>query len=306
MKVEKLYEAAEIEGAISDSDIAHLVINKDEVVDKEDLPGLTVETEPIEDGVDISITLEEETVIEKPVHLCFGVTHKKGTQRIQLDIDIQKNAEIGILAHCVFPQAEDVEHIMDANIRIGPGADYTYLEKHIHSPEGGIKVIPRAEIELEENARFKTDFELIEGRVGMIDIDYETTCKEDSVMEMTAKVDGRGDDEINIKEIGNLVGEGARGVLTTRVALREEADAEVYNKLSANVPYARGHVDCKEIIQGNGTAKAIPIVEVSHPQAHITHEAAIGSVDTQQLETLMARGLSEDESVDLIIDGLLS
>ncbi len=306
MEVEELYKAAEIEGAISDPDVAHLIIDKDEVEGMQDLPGLIVKPEPIEDGVDISITLEEGTVIENPVHLCFGVTHKEGTQRINLDIDIQKNAEIGILAHCVFPQAVDVEHIMDADIRIGPGADYTYLEKHIHSPEGGIEVIPSAEVMLEENARFKSDFELIEGRVGLIDIDYETTCKEDSVMEMTAKVDGRGDDEINIKETGNLVGEGARGVLTTRVALREEANAEVYNKLVADAPYARGHVDCKEIIQGDGTAEAIPIVEVNNPQAHVTHEAAIGSVDTKQLETLMSRGLSGDEGVDLIIDGLLS
>ncbi len=306
MEVEELYKAAEIEGAIQDPDIAHLIINKDEVVGMQDLPGLIVEPEPIEDGVDIALTLEEGTVIEKPVHMCFGVTHKEGTQKIKLDIDIEKNAEIGILAHCVFPQAVDVEHIMDADIRIGPGADYTYLEKHIHSPEGGIEVIPRAEVLLEENSRFKSDFELIEGRVGLIDIDYETTCKKDSVMEMTAKVDGRGDDQINIKETGNLVGEGARGVLTTRVALREKANAEVYNKLMADAPYARGHVDCKEIVQGEGTAEAIPIVEVNNPQAHVTHEAAIGSVDTKQLETLMSRGLSEDEGVDLIIDGLLS
>ena len=65
-------------------------------------------------------------------------------------------------------------------------------------------------------------------------------------------------------------------------------------------------MDCKEIIQGNGKATAIPIVEVSNPHAHVTHEAAIGSVDNKQLETLMSRGLDEDDAVDLIIQGLLS
>jgi len=45
---------------------------------------------------------------------------------------------------------------------------------------------------------------------------------------------------------------------------------------------------------------------VKHPKAHVTHEAAIGSVDSKQLQTLMARGLSEDEATDLIIKGLLS
>jgi Fe-S cluster assembly scaffold protein SufB len=194
---------------------------------------------------------------------------------------------------------------MDADIHIGEGAKYTYLEKHIHSPQGGIEVIPRAQVELDENARFETHFELLRGRVGKIDIEYETTCKKKSVMEMTAKINGTGDDLIKISETGNLVGEGSRGVLTTRVAVRDEAEADVYNKLIATAPYARGHVDCKEIIQDRGRANAVPVVEVRHPKAHVTHEAAIGSVDTKQLETLMSRGLSEDEAVDLIIEGLL-
>ncbi|KXA89944.1 SufBD protein [candidate division MSBL1 archaeon SCGC-AAA259M10] len=306
MEVKQLYKAAEIEDALSDPETAHLVLDRDEVVGMNKVPGLTVEPQQIEDGVDVYINLDEGTVVEKPVHLCFGVTDREAIQRIILDIEIEDNAEIGILAHCVFPRALDVKHVMDADIRIGKNAKYTYLEKHIHSPEGGVNVVPSARVELGENSRFESDFELVKGRVGELDIDYETTCRKDSVMEMTAKVDGRGDDVVKISETGNLVGEGARGVLTTRVALREKARAEVFNKLTADAPYARGHVDCKEIVQGEGSAKAVPIVEVNHPKAHVTHEAAIGSVDTKQLETLMSRGLSEDESVDLIIEGLLS
>jgi hypothetical protein len=159
---------------------------------------------------------------------------------------------------------------------------------------------------LSDYARFKTDFELLQGRVGKIEIDYETTCLAHSIMEMTAKINGSGNDIIKIKESGVLEGEGARGVLTSRVALRQNAQAEIYNKLVATAPFARGHVDCKEIVQDKAIASAIPIVEVKDPKAHITHEAAIGSVDSKQLQTLMARGLSEDEAVELIIQGLLS
>jgi hypothetical protein len=65
-------------------------------------------------------------------------------------------------------------------------------------------------------------------------------------------------------------------------------------------------VDCKEIVQNEGSARAVPIVDVKHPKAHVTHEASIGSVDSKQLQTLMSRGLSEDEAVELIIQGLLS
>jgi Fe-S cluster assembly scaffold protein SufB len=123
---------------------------------------------------------------------------------------------------------------------------------------------------------------------------------------MNARINGKGDDIITIRETGNLLGEYSRGVLTSRVAVRDNAKAEVYNKIKASAAYARGHVDCKEIIQDNGIAKATPIVEVNNPKAHVTHEASIGSVDSKQLQTLMSRGLSEEEAVELIIQGLLS
>jgi len=305
--VEDLYKPTGISThVLDDPEVARLVVHHNTVVGSQLLPGLHVDVKELEDGIDAKIVLDEGTVIEKPVHFCFGMLPETGIQRIILDVDIRKNSRISLLAHCVFPNAVDVQHLMNANIRIGEGAEYTYFEKHIHSPQGGIKVVPKAKVELGAGARFKTEFELLRGRVGLIDIDYECVCRPHSVMEMTARIDGTGDDLIKIRETGELVGEGARGALTSRIAVRENARAEVYNKMIATAPHARGHVDCKEIVQDNGVATAIPIVEVNNPKAHITHEAAIGSVDNKQLETLMSRGLDEDEAVEIIIQGLLS
>ena len=304
---EKLYKPTGMNThVLDDPEVARLVIHHNKVVGEKLLPGLNVEVKELEDGIDAKIMLEEGVVIEKPVHMCFGMLPEKGIQRIILDIEIRKNAKISMLAHCVFPNAVDVEHLMDAKIRIGEGAVYSYFEKHVHSPSGGIKVVPKSKVEVAKDGSFKTEFELIRGRVGLIDIDYETTCHENATLEMLARVSGKADDIIKIRETGYLVGEGARGVLNSRIAVRENASAEIYNKMVATAANAKGHVDCKEIVQDNGKASAIPIVEVSHPRAHVTHEAAIGSVDNKQLETLMSRGLSEDDAVDLIIEGLLS
>jgi hypothetical protein len=306
MNIQDIYRAANLLSTIHDPDAPKLTINLNKVIDKQLVDGLEVEAENREDGVDVTINVLENTVIDRPVHLCFGVTEKTAVQRIQMKIHVGRSAQIDIMAHCVFPEAVDIKHHMDADIILEENARYSYVERHIHSDEGGIEVIPRAHVELGRNARFRTDFELIEGRVGKIDIDYETVSDADSVMEMTARVNGRADDFIRIHETGLLRGERARGVLTTKVAVRDQAHAEVHNKLTATAPYARGHVDCKEVIQDNGVATAIPIVEVNHPKAHVTHEASIGSVDSKQLQTLMARGLSEDDAVELIIQGLLS
>ncbi len=306
MDVRGLYKLAGIDKVMKSSDVAHLSINLNRVISKNIVPGLHIDTEENKNGVNVKIKVDDNVVIEKQVHLCFGIAREKGLQKILLDIDVGKNSRLSVLSHCIFPKTQGIKHIMEANIRVGDFSSYTYEEKHIHGLDGDIEVYPRAIVKLDRNAKFKTGFELIKGRVGKLDIDYEITADADSTVEMMSKVSGIENDQIRINESCNLVGKRARGVLNSRVAVRNNARADVYNKMIATAPYARGHVDCKEIVQDDGIANAVPIVEVRNPKAHITHEAAIGSVDTKQMETLMARGLTEEEAVGLIIEGLLS
>lgn len=289
-----------------DPSIARIEIHHNKVLGMHLVPGLEVDAEETEDGIDARIRVLAGTSIDKPVQICFGMIPPTGLQRIVLDVEIEEDARAAFLAHCTFPFAREVRHEMDARITLRPGAQYAYVERHVHGPDGGVVVVPRTRARVCEGARYRTDFELIRGRVGEIDIDLEGICEAHALMEVQARISGSREDRITIRENGLLEGEHSRGVLVTHIAVRDSARAEVYNTLTANAPFARGHVDCKEIVQGEAVARAVPIVEVNHPKAHVTHEAAIGSVDSKQLETLMSRGLTEDEAVDLIIQGLLS
>jgi len=296
----------EFGGHITGDDVAHLEVHGNEVVGSHLVPGLDIEAEQVEDGVEVHMRVREGVRIEKPVHLCFGMLPEEGVQHILMDVTAEANSFASVQAHCTFPNAVDITHKMDSVITIGPGATYEYLERHLHGKEGGVLVVPKTHVHLGEGGRFKTEFELLKGQAGVIDFDYEVDCAAGSTAEMVARIIGRGHDTVTVHETAHLLGEGARAVLNTYMALRDDARAEVYNTLTASAPYARGHVDCKEIVQHRAVAKAVPVVEVHHPLAHVTHEAAIGSVDSKQLQTLLSRGLSEDKATDLIIEGLLS
>jgi len=301
----ELSKITETDDIFKQPDIAHIFIHQHKVVQSHLLPGLKVDVKEFDDHVEVNTVVEKNTKIEKPVHMCFGMIPKNGIQKMVINTELMENSSASFLAHCAFPNAVDIQHIMNGDIKVGKNARFSYLEKHIHGPHGGVKVYPHATIHLSENAHYYSEFELIKGRAGLVDIKYEAICEADSVLEMIARISGKENDIINIKEIGHLSGERARGFLSSRVAATGSTRAEVYNKLTASAAYARGHVDCTEIIKDNGVVSAIPIVEVSHPKAHITHEAALGSVDSKQLQTLMARGLNENEATDLIIQGLL-
>jgi len=122
---------------------------------------------------------------------------------------------------------------------------------------------------------------------------------------MTAKIYGYSDDKIKIREAGQLTGKFSRGLIKSRIAIKDNAQSEIINELTATAPNAIGHVDCVEVIQGNAQAKAIPIVNVTNEFAKVTHEAAIGRVDTKQVATLMARGLEEEKAIDVVVGGML-
>jgi hypothetical protein len=289
----------------SDLGVARVEIHKNEVLGLHTVPGLEVEADERPDGISAKIVVEEGTRIYKPVRVCFGMMEQAGLQRVELDVEIREGATVGVVAHCTFPMAEKIRHEMDASIKVAEGAHYAYIERHVHGEEGGVVVVPRTHVSVAEGGRYETEFELIKGRVGDIDLLLDGTVEARGVLEVYTRVRGAGDDRIRVDERGHLKGEHARGVLNSYIALRDEAEAEILNTLRASGAYARGHVDCKEIVQDDAVAKAVPVVEVTEPRAHVTHEAAIGSVDSRQLETLMSRGLTEDDATDLIIYGLL-
>ena len=290
---------------IENRNIAHLAVSGNRILSMRAIQGIEVDAEETPSGIAANVRVLEGAVLENPVHLCFGLLHNKGIQEIRMTVKIEKNASASFIAHCIFPEAKEVRHVMNATIDIGENAKMRYSEVHYHGIYGGIVVIPKAVIHVGKNGRYFSDFSLISGRVGKLEIDYTVEAGENAVVELLARVFGHGTDIITIKEKVALDGKNSRGLIKTRLALENEAKGEVTGITEGNAEGARGHVDCMEIVKDNAFASAIPIVKVSNSLAKVTHEAAIGSVDKRQLETLMAHGLTPEEAVNVIVKGIL-
>ena len=298
-------EAGGDRGALADPGTAHLAASGHSILSSRTVAGLDVDAKEIRNGISARVRVHAGVKLSKPVHLCFGVLHKKGTQKILMDVRLEDNASATFIAHCIFPNAEKVRHIMDAKVDIGEGAEMRYSETHYHGMYGGIEVAPKLAVTVRKNGRYFTDFSLTNGRVGKLGIDYAVDAGEGSVVELTARVFGHATDEIDILEKVVLSGENARGLIKARVAIEDDATAVIRGITEGNAAGARGHVDCMEIVKDRAVAKAVPMVQVNNPLAKVTHEAAIGSVDKRQMETLMAHGLSPEEAVDVIVKGIL-
>lgn len=282
-----------------------LFIDLNKIIEIKQIPGLILKGKETKKGVEINLTVKKGTKIKSPVQFCFGVTEKTGKQTILTNFIIEDGAEVSIFAHCGFPQAKNFIHKMKANIKIGKDAKVIYQEKHYHGENFGAYVFP--DFEIENKGFFETSLIADKGTIGELAINMNVIGLEDSVTKIVNKILGKGrKDNVKIYDNIHLKGKNAKGLIKMRAAATSGGNVFMQGKTFASAAKTRGHIDCQEIIIGEGSqAKAIPIVEVNHEQARVTHEASVGKVDQIQLENLMTRGLTEEKAIDMIIKGLL-
>ncbi|MFN3593268.1 MAG: Fe-S cluster assembly protein SufB [Thiobacillaceae bacterium] len=67
---------------------------------------------------------------------------------------------------------------------------------------------------------------------------------------------------------------------------------------------ARNHTQCDSLLMGpNCAAHTFPYIEVKNPTAQVEHEATTSRVSEDQLFYLRARGLTEEDAVNMIVNG---
>ncbi|OQX56701.1 MAG: hypothetical protein B5M53_00055 [Candidatus Cloacimonas sp. 4484_209] len=292
--------------ALLDKSYDSLIISGHKALAKNETSGIHIKTRKIKDGLSVKVFIDDGVVKKLPVHLCFGMLPKEGKQVIKSEFFIGDSSKVKFIAHCSFPNAKHIIHIMDSKIHIARNAEMEYAETHYHSMQGGVEVYPKLRGRIEDGGRLKEEFKLIMGRVGLLKIDYEVEQLERSICELNTKVYGKRDDRIEIREALMLNGEYASGIAKSRIVLKDRAYGNVFGEIQGNAAYTRGHTDCQEVVYGkNAVASSTPSISVRNPLAKITHEASIGRIDKKELETLMARGLEEEEAVDLIVKGIL-
>jgi len=289
-----------------DKRIASIIISGNRVIGLNNVPGLKLVPTTLEDGVQVDMEIEENPQIPFPVHVCTGYLEKKGYQRVIFNIRVKKNARVKFTAHCVFPQAEEFTHEATSNVIVEDGAVMEYNDEHYHSDAGTIILKTTTNAVVENGGVYRNTFHLTKTRVGKLEVKMNLTLKENAVGELVSKVKASKNDEVDINEIIHLNGEKARGLAKTIVVGLDESKVNVLNEAYGNAPYSRAHISCEEITKGEKVIVATtPILKITNDLAELTHEASIGRVSEKQLETLMAKGLTEEEATELIIKGLL-
>ena len=285
----------------------HFYVEKNKILSYYSPKGIKMKTKEIKEGVKAEIVIKKGVKIRESLFFCFGLLGKKDNQFIIPNIIVEEGAEVKIFAHCSFPHAQNIKHRMKATFKIKKNANFYYEEHHYHGENSGAAVYPKLKIEISENSQFLSNFILSQGTLGKIKIEVETILDKNARTQIITKAFGRSvRDQIEIMDKIRLEGEGSRSIIKMRAAAKNGGKVLMQGETYANATGAIGHVDCQEIVIGKDSiARAVPIVEVNNDQARVTHEASVGKINQKELETLMTRGLNEDEATELIINSMI-
>jgi len=281
-----------------------VVIEGHKVVKEVPYPGILIEKKALEDRIEVKVSVLPNTVIDEPVHMCLSKLNP-GDQLIDINVDIGENSKVKLISHCAF-KGKNVKHISRTKFRVRKGASLEVSEIHYHEKDIDILIDAKSEGVVEEKGYYKSLFKIDSNNAGKVKVEYTVDILDYATADVETKIAGRDGDEIYVKDIMYLKGKYSRAIAKSRLMALGNTKAEFYGETYGIGDYSRGHIDCSEIVRSeNVTVKAIPIVVVNNETAKVTHEAAVGSIDKKQLETLMAKGLDEDEAVDVIVKGML-
>ncbi|MHA1343111.1 MAG: SufD family Fe-S cluster assembly protein [Promethearchaeota archaeon] len=286
---------------------AKLLLDFNKIKGIEDVDGIILKGKEIKNGIIADIIIKEGTKIEDPIHLCFGVNKEKGIQEIFPRIIAEDNSEVIVQAHCSFPKANGLIHKMFGHFYIGNNCNFKYTETHYHGENSGALVAPVGYMYVGENSVFENNFSLTKGTPGKVKIMLDIYAMKNSVIKSSIKAFGKNKkDSIRVRDSVFLEGENARSVIKMKAAARDGGEVLMYGITEGNAPHCNGHVECNEIVLGKGSiCRARPYIRAIDPTCSVSHEASLGRFPQKWLDEIMAKGLTEHEATNILIEAML-
>jgi Fe-S cluster assembly scaffold protein SufB len=291
---------------LGNAQTAHLLVSCHRVMSRHEIPGVKFQVAespaPIVTG---TVVIAKGARIETPVQLCYGIPRFSGEQEAKLEIVIEDDARVTVCLHYLFPEVTDAVHRMDLMIHIGEGSALTFHEGHFHGSHGWMCVNQRSMVTVKKAGKYMSRLLLVKGRVGNLTRDSMVTVGEHAFADLKVTVLGHGEDEVHLKDAVVLSGEHAHSRIQTLVVLSDHAKADITAMTEAHEQKAQGHMNYIGLIKGQGTVAISPLAKIFHPLAKVTQEAVVGGVERKELESAIACGLVPEDTVELIVKGVV-
>jgi len=242
--------------------------------------------------------------VELPLQACLYMSREGMAQNVHNVIIAEEGSQLHIITGCATaPHVRGGLHVGVSEFYVKRGATLTFSMIHAWAPDMHIR--PRSGAVVEENGVFLSNYVSLRplrslqmyptarlvGRNATVRFNTVAVAHEGSVLDLGSRA--------------ILEAEGARAELVARTITRG-GEIVARGHLLGKVPGIKGHLECRGLILSDkGSIHAVPELEGRAPDVDMTHEAAVGRIAQEEIQYLMARGLTADQAAAAIVRGFL-
>ncbi len=239
-----------------------------------------------------------------PLQACLYMGTAGSAQRVHNVLVAEEGSELHIITGCTSEtHGQQGLHLGVSEFYIRKGAKVTYTM--IHNWEPGIAVRPRTGIVLEEDSTLLSNYVIMQP-VRDLQTNPAAYCQGPNATVRFNSV--MASFEGSRLDTGSRVFLNAPGcrteIISRTIARGGETIARGY--IEGNAPDVKGHLECRGLMLGDkGAIHAIPELRGTVAGIDLSHEAAVGKIAEEEIEYLMARGLTHSEATATIVRGFL-
>jgi Fe-S cluster assembly scaffold protein SufB len=239
-----------------------------------------------------------------PVQTCLYLAKARLAQNVHNIIIAEENSELHIITGCTTASNEEAGlHLGVSEFYIKKGAKVTFTMIHSWNPE--VAVRPRTGVIIEENGLFLSNYVLTKPVRSLQMYPTAKCVGENSVVRFNSILVAAQGSSLDVGSRTILDAKGAKTEIISR-AITTGGSIVARGYIEGNAPDVKGHLECRGLIlMGEGIIHAIPELKGTLAGIDLSHEAAVGKIAEEEVEYLMARGLTRSEATATIVRGFL-
>ena len=240
-----------------------------------------------------------------PIQACFLLFTQGIIQPVHNLIIAEPGSEVHILTGCtIHPRVTRGLHLGVTEIYVRRGAKLTYTMVHRWGPEFDVR--SRTGILVEDGGIFVSNYVMLGELRTFQSQPSARLIGSYSRTSMNNVVYLKGNSEMDLGGEVLLEGDGSRAEIILNSVAEDDAKITTRGRILGLANDVKGHLSCRGLmLSDRAEITTIPILESKNMNSELSHEAAIGKIAEDQLNYLVARGLSRDEAESLIVRGFL-
>ena len=240
-----------------------------------------------------------------PLQACLYIREPRFVQRVHNIIIAEEGSELHIITGCAS------RHEIEMGLHLGVSEFYVKRNAKItftmvHNWAEGMDVRPRSAVLVEEGGLFMSNYIAMEPLRSLQLYPTARLVGKGATARFHSILVAQPGCEMDVGSRVILGATGCNAEIVSR-AITKGGDIVARGHIRGEVGGVRAHLECRGLIlDERGSILAVPELEGLDPDVDMSHEAAVGKIAQEEVEYLMARGLSEEEATSTIVRGFLN